>query len=228
MALPDWTLANWAQLTDYLRGDVGKQGDRTELERVLRTATNLIEKKCNRRLVFRGTSTQWTDGEGYTEYHTIDNASRWFIYLEEAPVQAVSLFAEDSTGQFSPGTVFVEGTDFRIHKVEGKLVRVVGGGVDPSAYITGVDVLKVIYSAGYLSTPSRGNVPDDLKEACLEVAGLLWREEDRRKQGLKSESSGVPGSVSSTRFDPFKVAPHIMQMIGPYIRHFIEPTFRRE
>lgn len=227
--LKQWALVTLNDFKDHLRGDIKRHGENTTLERFIMRATNLVEELTYRELVFRGTSTQWAAGEGLTEFHTIDASNRFFIYALQEPINAVSLFVEDTSGSFNPGTVFVEDSDFRVHKKEGKIIKISGGGTVPVRFFHGIDVLKLIYSAGYLNTPTKGNVPEALHEACLEIATLMWREADRKEQGIKSRSAGTPqGMGSTTRFDPKKVPEHVMEMLEPFVRwgQVMDPTGR--
>lgn len=207
---------------DYLRGDLGSHVEDSTLERFIMRATAAIEEFVGRELIFRGTIAEWnagTDvGSGLTEFHTIED-NRHFIYTLQFPINVVSLFAQDSSGQFSPGEVFVLDTNFRVDKPLGKLTHISGGGVSAVRFFNGIDVLKVIMSAGFLNTATKSNVPADIVEACLEVATLMFRESDRRKQGIKSESTASPsGGTSTTRFDRFKLPDDVKDLLSPHKR----------
>lgn len=216
---------------DYLRGDIGSHVEDSTLERFINRATVAIEEFVGRELVFRGTKAEFdagTDvGTGLTEFHTIPD-NRWFIYALQFPINKVSLFAQDSAGLFAPGEVFVLDSDFRVDGPIGKLMHIAAGGVSPVRFFNGIDVLKVVYSAGFLDTATKSNVPADIVEACLEVATLMFRESDRRKQGIKSESSASPmGGVSTTRFDRFKLPDDVKDLLFPHKRFTMADTTGR-
>lgn len=222
MAVKQYALVTLIDFKDYLRGDEGSKVEDSVLERFLERATGAIENFVGRQLVFRGSLAEWnagTDaGTGLTEFHTITD-NRWFVYLLQFPVNVVSLFAQDSAGKFSPGEVFVLDTDFRADLPIGKLLHITSGGVSPVRFFNGIDVLKVVYSAGFLDTSTKSNVPSDIAEACLEVATLMFREADRRKQGIKSESTASPqGGTSTTRFDRFKLPEDVKELLFPHKR----------
>lgn len=222
MALPQYALSTVKDFKDYLRGDIGSHVEDSFLERFISRATAAIEQFVGRELIFRGTQVEWDDGTdvgtGLTEFHTIPD-NRWFIYTLQFPIKAVSVFAQDSAGQFAPGEVFANDVDFRIDAPLGKLMHIAAGGVSPVRFFNGIDVLKLIYSAGFLNTATKSNVPSDLVEACLEVATLMFREADRRKQGIKSESTASPmGGASTTRFDRFKLPDDVKELLFPHKR----------
>lgn len=222
MALKQYALVTLVDFKDFLRGDEGSHVEDSVLERFIERATAAIENFVGRELVFRGTSAEWdagTDvGTGLTEFHTISD-NRWFVYTLQFPINMVSLFAQDSAGQFAPGEVFVFDSDFRVDAPAGKLMHIAAGGVSPVRFFNGIDVLKLVYSAGFMDTATKGNVPSDLSEACLEVATLMWREADRRKQGIKSESTASPqGGTSTTRFDRFKLPDDVKDLLWPHRR----------
>ena len=224
-ALQQHALTTLKDFKDYLRGDIGSHVEDSMLERFIMRATAAIEEFVGRELVFRGTKAEFdagTDVEtGLTEFHEIQD-NRHFIYTLQFPLNVVSLFAQDSAGQFSPGEVFVLDTDFRADKPAGKLIRISAGGVSPVRFFNGIDVLKIVYSAGFFDTATKSNVPADLVEACLEVATLMFREADRRKQGIRSESTASPaGGTSTTRFDRFKLPEDVKELLFPHKRFWM-------
>lgn len=200
----------------HLDTAIGTQDSR--LERVIDRASSIISNFCRAQLVYLGTP--------YVEYHTIKEP-RFMFHLLEAPVVSVTELKEDAGRNYAGATALVADTDYIVHKTTGKVTRV--SGSTPVEWLTGVRVVRVTYVAGYERLSGGAGtcpaIPDALKHVCFRLGALIWREIDRKKQGILTESSSA-GTM--TRFGSAHLTNDMEEELEPYVRDFGIPTGERD
>ncbi len=133
------------------------------LDDIINRVSKFIETYCNRVLV----------AADYTEYY--DGTDSAYLKLNNYPVNSyTSLESFDYQTQTVLQT-FADHTDYEFYNDEGIIYKC-------SEFTPGHKNYKVIYNAGYTA------IPEDLKQACIEMCKLLYNKKD--KTGIKSESIG--------------------------------------
>lgn len=198
MALKSNALVTLAQANSFM----GTSGIDTEVERLINSASELFEKRTNRKLV----------SQTYTEYHDGSRTNK--ILLRQWPI-----LGGPADGATKP-QVFVDGAslfpadselavnDYFVSDERTMLLRVTG--MWPSGYRN----IKVIYLSG-LGTLLANDLPSDLQDACLQQIVWMYRLNTDRRLGIISKSkSGETVTYS--------------QGIPAYIDVLLEPYMRAE
>lgn len=180
MALSTYALVSLSELKDSLRAE-GKADDAT-LERVINRASRLIEQEVGAELVTRGS---------LTEFHTVRGPDVVRIRLRQWPITAVTSIHEDSTRTYAAGNLLTVNTDYVVSATTGEIFRVVAAS-GPRPWLPGWRAIKVVYTGGYANTAA---VPEEYKEACLEVAAAIYYEAVNKRQGV-SAVQDAHGSVT--------------------------------
>jgi hypothetical protein len=185
------SLSTYALISlDELRAEVGSaRADQDEaLSAIVNRASAQIEAYLDRQIVSRST---------LTEYHSLDINPPWTQNLDlmDWPIISVASVAEDDDWQSTAtgsryATALTVNTDYVVSKPHGRLVRV------DDYWMTGFRSIKVVYIAGYATT---ADVPWEIKDVCLRLCTLSWRDSDRHEWGLLSRSDAT-GTVN--RFVP--------------------------
>lgn len=210
MPLETWALA----VVEEVARDVGAAEDgeaRTLIERFINDATEAVETELRRRVVFRGTD--------YVEFHS-PKEPRAQLWLGDAPIVSVTEVNEDQAAVYGAATILAA-SDFAVHKGEGKLTRIAGGGTYPRDWLVGVRVQRVTYKAGYervWGTPLGGgfpSVPRPIREIARELAVLKYREWEHKRQGVSTVTDGA-GTI--TRYTPAELSERQRARLAPFVR----------
>jgi hypothetical protein len=146
--------------------------------------------------------------EGYLEYHTLPAAAESFELLDR-PLAHLLTVHESSQHVWDSSTLLVEGTDYATSKSNGRVTRLSSG--DLYVWDYGWRTIRVAYSAGYSSAA----VPEDLKLACLELAALIWKQQDLKTYGV----SGMANELGNwTRYKPVEIAADLASKLEQYRR----------
>jgi len=188
VALNANALVSLIELKDYLRIAQESHSLDTRLENVVAEASAAIERRTRRKIAYRGTV--------YTEFHTVREPSRFHILTLNWPIITVTSLSEDTARVYGATTALVEGTDFAVDKTNGRITRASAGS--ETFFTSGFEVLKLVYSAGYAPGLEQASIPPEWKNACLRTAARIWREEDRKTQGIASYSDQL-GNVTRYR-----------------------------
>ena len=175
---------------DELKPYLGVDSDDTGLDERLNQVNNWIsaeiEAYLDRDLVSRG---------AITEYHSFwSDSSR--LYTLQWPIRAATSIHEDVNRSYGASTLLTVDDDYIVHKAKGQITRVYSSGSGARNWQQGHRAIQVVYTAGYEDTAS---IPDSIKYAALRAMALVWREVQRKQQGLSSVSDDR-GSLS--RFFP--------------------------
>ena len=151
-------------------------------------------------------------GAAFDEYHTIaDGRSK--LWLRDWPVKAASLtLYEDDSRVYA--TALVEGTDYLVDYDRGAITRV--SGAVPMAWLTGVRVVKVRYIAGYDDVLNdKVLIPPVIRLVCMLVAARMWREIERKEQGVSSISSNAAMQFQRKALSGLNLSDDEMAMLEP-------------
>jgi len=150
------------------------------LTRLINAVTDYAERHCGRRFKDTTYTDELYSGDGDYE-----------LILKQCPLtdtQAVIVKIDD---------VVVDAADYYTIKPEGVLHK-------NSGWATGIQNIKVTYSAGFAATPS------DIEQACIELVGLIYKR--AKNAELRSETIG---SYAVTYAD-VKASPFAMDILNFY------------
>lgn len=133
--------------------------------------------------------TQWYDGMAAVGRFKDE------LYLEQFPVTAVSLVQEDGvtlvsgTGYDATGNVQVLREDYRgvLRRQAGGSTASLVGGSPFQRWSRSYSNIKVVYTAGWLID----DVPQDLAQACIELALLMYKQAGRSGTGSLNMGGGT-------------------------------------
>lgn len=156
--------------------------------------------------------------QGYVEYHTMRVNGRDLMTDElrprEWPVISIGELCEDLNWPrtYPTSSRLVQGSDYDLVKAPRHYLRRLMAGsvavgwywptgmrVDGLAYGPAPRPIRLTYAAGYASAAT---VPGRIKSQAKRYAALLWREIDRKIQGVQSQSDALG---NFTRFGAAKI-----------------------
>jgi hypothetical protein len=121
----------------------------------------------------------------YTEYHDGDGTPE--VLLDQYPITYVSGLWDDIDRAFG-SDYEISSADYLIYANEGRLSLY----NDETTFCVGRQNIKVCYSGGYTT------IPDDLKEACIDLALTRYRRSKEKTHGVSSRATA---GGSSAMFD---------------------------
>ena len=154
----------------------------TQLEEYINGASWTLKQETKRVLVSQ-VLTEYYDGDGTDT-----------VILREYPCTSVTTLHTDSEREFGSDHL-VSADDYENISQQG-IIKITGTALD-----VGVQVIKVVYDAGYTT------VPYDLKMACIELAAFWYEKFKSHRIGLQSVSNtagtnsyveDMPGLVKQT------------------------------
>jgi len=197
--LSSYALINEAEAERYI--DEGLLTAKLEL---VRTAINqssaIVEDYLCRVLVTRGT---------ITEYHWLRSGYSE-IYLRYWPVISLTSAHEDSGREYGDSEKLTENTDFIVVSEEGKLIRTASATLGTTAWLTGFEAIKVLYTAGYATTAV---VPSAIKDVCMRHVAEIYHEVTRKEANYESVS-GDMGTFR--RIGPAMLTSGMKRDLDPY------------
>lgn len=212
MAVPNHSIISVAELKGHLNAGGAEQAANLELACTIASAA--IEARVNRRIVSRGS---------ITEYHTIRASEQLEeLYVSQWPIATITTLHEDETWPraYGAGSLLVAGTDYEIVGPD-RIRRLASSGGWPSWWKVGTRIVRNVFVAGYQGldgTPTALNggqaLPYDLKQAALFVAASIFKEADRQRWGV---SAVTDATGNYTRFLGY-FTPAIDEMLAPYRR----------
>ncbi len=135
-------------------------------EMLIGMASDFIDRFANRHFIKATYTDQEYDGDGLKN-----------IYLRDYPIVAVTAVKNYDTYNATTLYTYTVNTEYLLYLLEGYIY--LRGGTTP-----GRKNYRISYSAGYLLA----DVPYDLKNACAQLAGLVYY--NKGKSGIKSEAMG--------------------------------------
>lgn len=141
-------------------------GDEDLSHTLINIASDFIENFTNRKFI----QATYTNEE-------IDGNDDYYVYLKQYPIESVTTFRSWDTYNNVVSTLFTEHTEYVVYTDEGYI------------YFRGKTTIghknyRCTYIAGYLIA----DIPYDLKNACAQLAGLIYY--SKGKAGISSESMG--------------------------------------
>ena len=118
----------------------------------------------------------------YTEYHDGDGTSE--VLLNQYPITHVSGMWDDIDRDFGDDCV-VDSDDYLIYANEGRLSLY----NDETTFLVGRQNIKVCYSGGYT------DIPEDLKQACVDLALTSYRKNKEKIHGVMSRTTAGGASA---------------------------------
>ena len=162
---------------------------------LINSASDRIEKFCNRKFILATYTDEAYDGNGKCD-----------LYLKNFPIVAITAFKEWDSYNNVVSYTFAEHTEYIVYKIEGYIhIRGRLGN--------GKDIYRVTYSAGY----AIADVPYDLKKACADLCSFYNINKD--KIGIQSESIGQYSYQLANKtdgFERFGMPPEIGRTLNHY------------
>lgn len=200
-------LITLAELKEHLA--ITGAGQDAPLQTVITEATDEIQRHLRRQIVTSGT---------LIEYHTMRVNGRDLMTDELRPLQwpilTVTDLREDLNWPrtYGAATILVAGTDYEVVKGPRDYLRRLAAGsvavgwnwpsglkAENLSYGPAPRPIKLTYTAGYVNTAV---VPVRLKLYAKRLAALMWREIDRKIQGVSSQGDALG---NYTRFGPAQI-----------------------
>lgn len=190
--MAEWTyaLASVDELKDHLSVAQEMSGQDPLFETILKTASQLIEAHLGRKVVSRGS---------ITEYHTFAHGES-DLWLLQWPVISITTVKEggwvNGTWTADATLLTTNGEYLALSNEDGaRLVRMNSGS--PTSWDTGFEAVEVVYTAGYATTSA---VPQPLKIVCLDLAARKYSQ--IRRGGDFSAQTVSDGLGTVSRFLP--------------------------
>ncbi len=194
VALKDNHLITLLELDEFLQITIG---DSDLSNTLINTASDFIDQIANRRIKKKTYTNEEYDGNSENN-----------IYLKNYPITDVASVVNYDSYNASDIHTYTENTEYLIYEKEGYIFM--RGRTTP-----GHKNYRITYDAGYLI----GDVPYDLKNACAQLAGLVYY--NKGKSGLKSESIGkysVTYGLSEFKIAGIPVPGDIAGVIQHYLK----------
>lgn len=195
--------------------------------RIINAATVEIETYLDRQVVSRGS---------LAEYHSLpyEEFGRDEIRLCEWPVTAVaSVYEHVGAGslvvadRYPASTLLTANVDYELlastrEPSTQSILRRIG-----ASWATGRRAIKVTLTAGYTAagaSPQTTPIPQVIKDVCLELCQLKWRDESKKEIGVSSYSD-VAGNT--TRLVPALLTDRMQARLAPFRRLEFEHTWEK-
>ena len=203
MSLWTYAIITAAELKAELSGSsqIVPEADKADLESACNRASAAVEGLLRREVVTRGS---------VVEYHSPSRPACHLSLLQYPVISVTSIYEdEDWPRTYGAAYLLTASTDYQVVGVNGKVARLTSSGL--STWACGWRTIKVTYSAGW----ALANVPLEIKDACLKLAALEYREQKRGQQGLSAISDQL-GNVQ--RFARAGVTPELQRDLLKYTR----------
>jgi hypothetical protein len=200
VSLNSWALFDIQdEFKPYLGIDTKSSGSDQILTLVANWITDRVEQVLNRKLVTRGS---------ITELHSPDHITS-SLYLRQYPIIGVTSVHESDSRTYDSTTLLTSGTDYIVNEPKGKLIRTYSSG-DVREWLVGFRTIQVLYTGGYADTAS---VPADIKLVAMREAAILFREINRKEQGMISISDA---QGSFTRLAPAEISKRMLDALADH------------
>jgi hypothetical protein len=187
MPSPDLGLVTVQQLKDELLIPSSDTVRDTLIAKIIARGSRLIEGVVRRHLVYPGSD--------YIDTFDIEAANVAELHLGDYPIKTITGIWEDFNRVYGSDTLRVEGQDFLVDYENGVLQRVSGQAGYYWAF--GYRSIKVQYSAGFVDSADKGNVPAEAAEVMMKFGVVTFREIESKQQGRKVHiASDTGGKIS--------------------------------
>lgn len=200
-------MADLITLTEYKQSEsIQSVKEDTRIESLIDSVSQLVKTYCGNGIVdFYSTAAEGqTANNKKTESLTV-NWSTNVLQLAESPVVTVHSVQERAT--FTSEYVTLGATDYFVDSATDCVYRVTGSGYN-KPWPIGPEAVKIIYNAGYASTPA------DLKLAVIDLVTYYLKDEHKARQTLAGASIQNQGSTSQRNNVAFP--DHIKRILDLY------------
>jgi hypothetical protein len=222
VALVTYALVTLAETTTALKA-AGSSAD-TELEGLIQLVTEEIEHSLGCQIV--GTRSTGSDPD-ITENHDFE-VSQGFLYSRRRPIRSVSSLA-------LAGSALTVTTDYVYDSDSGLFTLVGSSTAKPSSplggrsafnnwpedawrfasrWFSGITGATLVYKGGYAATT---NVPGPLKLLALDMIARVYRERERKSQGMSSEQA--QGFTVFVKYALAEMRAELEERLRPYRTH---------
>ena len=196
-------LVTLQQYKDFA-GLQGVQND-ARINTIIDQVSQLVKSYCSTTIIDYAATNK-------TEFFTVKDDLVDTIILEESPIIAV-VSVEERTGQADPYvTLITENSnnsgkyEYVVNDDSDSITRTSGSG--NKSWPKGPKSVKVVYKAGYVSTP------DDLKLAVFDL--IKYYLKDERKERMSIAGATVENAVSSSLVGNIGFPDHIKRILDMY------------
>ena len=132
--------------------------------------------------------------------------STHIVQLTESPVNTIVSVQEASSYGSTFNTLTTGAQEYALNKSTDSILRTSGSGY--KNWPTGVETVKVVYTAGYAT------IPADLKLAVLDLITYYLKDEHKTRQSLAGAS--IQNESSSSQRDNVSFPDHIKRVLDLY------------
>ena len=192
-------MANLITLQEYTTAEgITAPKDDARLNVLIPSVSELVKTYCGNSFVDFYSSNK-------TEEFNIDWGTH-VVQLTESPVNAIVSVQERDSYSSAYVTLTTGAYEYALDKTTDSILRTTGGGY--KNWPTGVDAVKVVYTAGYSAVPS------DLKLAVLDLVTYYLKDEHKQRQTIAGASLQNQGSTSQNNNVSFP--DHIKRVLDLY------------
>ena len=192
-------MANLITLQDYKTAEgISAPKDDARLNVLIPSVSELVKTYCGNTFVDFFSSNK-------TETFNIDWGT-YVVQLTESPVNAIVSVQERQAYNSSYITLTTGAFEFALDTKTDSVLRTTSAGY--KNWATGVDAVKVVYTAGYSA------IPGDLKLAVLDLVTYYLKDEHKQRQSIAGASLQNQGSTSQNNNVSFP--DHIKRVLDLY------------
>ena len=192
-------MANLITLQDYKTAEgISAPKDDARLNVLIPSVSELVKTYCGNSFVDFYSSNK-------TETFNIDWGT-YVVQLTESPVNAIVSVEERQSYNNAYTTLTTGAFEFALDTKTDSVLRTTSAGYKNGP--TGVDAVRVVYTAGYSAVPS------DLKLAVLDLVTYYLKDEHKQRQSIAGASLQNQGSTSQNNNVSFP--DHIKRVLDLY------------
>ena len=192
-------MANLITLQEYKTAEgISAPKDDARLNVLIPSVSELVKTYCGNTFVDFFSSNK-------TETFNIDWGT-YVVQLTESPVNAIVSVQERQAYNSSYITLTTGAFEFALDTKTDSVLRTTSAGY--KNWATGVDAVKVVYTAGYSA------IPGDLKLAVLDLVTYYLKDEHKQRQSIAGASLQNQGSTSQNNNVSFP--DHIKRVLDLY------------
>ncbi len=196
-------MANLITLSEYkVAKKITGLTDDDRLNATITSVSQLVKTYCNNSFV------DYYQGYGKDETFSIRYGEA-FVQLSECPVVSIRDVYERSSPSESFGTsnALVENQDYYLDESTDSIYRIHSDG-SLKQFRHGANTVRVIYNAGYSSTP------EDLKLAVIDLVAYYHKDEHKARQTIAGAS--IQNSASTSQRNNVAFPDHIKRVLDLY------------
>jgi len=193
-------MADLVTLSDYKDAEgIGSPKDDLRISRIIPSVSELVKTYCANTFVDFVSSDKTEEFDVYWDTYAVQ--------LTESPVISITSVQERSGYDQSYATLTTGAYEYYLDKRTDSVIRTNESGTRLN-WKHGVGSVKVVYRAGYSSTP------DDLKLAVFDLVTYYLKDEHKERRTLGGAS--IQNQSSSTQRDNVAFPDHIKRVLDLY------------